>query len=83
MGGVGDFFDTATALGKATVATLLAVDVVALTMAITAMVREWVVPGRAHQREILRNDKLEETNAKLADSLDRITEVLESAKRGR
>lgn len=78
---MGDLFNTATALGRATVATILAFDVVVACMAVLAFIREWVVPGSAHQREIARNDKLEAANDKLADALDRMSQIMESARR--
>jgi hypothetical protein len=77
---VSDIFNTSTALGKLS---LLGLAMVIIVFVMTAWTREWFVAGIQHRREITRGDKLEATNDKLTESLDRLTEIMESGKRGR
>lgn len=80
MGVVSDLINAVEALSKFS---LLEFSFLALILVTAAFAREWVVVGRAFVRELERGNRLEATNRQLADTLDRLTQILESAKRGR
>lgn len=73
-----DLFNTANELAKLS---LLGFVLVVLVFVLAAWWFEWFVSGRTHRREIERGDRLEATNAKLADSLDVVTDILKTSKR--